>query len=55
MCSIYWSSLKTSKLVMLSGTYGLYIISVEKPFLSGEILVVAFANAYATTFLSIGT
>lgn len=39
----------------LSGTDGLYIISIEKPFLNGDILAIAFSNASATSFLSLGT
>jgi len=41
--------------VTLLGKHGLYIISIEKPFLNGNMLVVEFANVSATTFLSLGT
>jgi len=39
----------------LLGTYGLYIIPIEKTFLNGNILAVAFANASTGRFLSLGT
>jgi len=39
--------------VTFSRKEDLYIISIEKPFLNGDIVVVAFANAFVAAFLSL--